>query len=425
MNESDGNHKTRGRRVVVTGVGAVTPVGNTATETWKALLAGQSGAAEITRFDAADFPTRFAAEVKGFDPLDFFDRKQLRRVGEFTQYAVAAAREAMNDCSLTVTEENANEFGVYISSGIGDFRRIEDEHSVYLTRGPRRVSPFFMASVFANLAAGNVSIRHGLKGPNSSTSTACAAGNHAIGDSYRLIERGDAVAMLCGGTEATITPMAMAGFSAMKALSTRNNEPRRASRPFDAGRDGFVVGEGAGLVVLEELDHALARGAKIYAEIIGYSATSDAYHVSAPDPAQSGVVRVMRHAVESAGIKASDIDYINVHGTSTPLGDISETNAIRKFFGEHAYKLAISSTKSMTGHMLGAAGGAESVFSVLAIRDQVAPPTINLESPDPQCDLDCVSNVARQMNVDYVLSNGFGFGGTNAALIFRRFENRP
>jgi 3-oxoacyl-[acyl-carrier-protein] synthase II len=416
------SEKNTKRRVVVTGLGLVTPLGNSVEATWKALLAGESGADSITKFDASNFPVRFAAEVKNFDPLDYFEKKQLKRVGEFARYAVAAAEEAMRDSRLPVTEESAENIGTYVSSGIGDFRRIEDEHSVYLQKGPRFVSPFFMATVFANLAAGNISIRFGLKGPNSSTSTACAAGNHAIGDSFKIIERGDADAMVCGGAEATITPMAIAGFASMKALSTRNDEPQKASRPFDAARDGFVVGEGSGIVVLEELEHAKARGAKIYAEIVGYGMTSDAFHITAPDETQSGVIRVMQKAIGDAGINGADIGYINVHGTSTPLGDISETLAIKKLFKEHAYKLAISSTKSMTGHMLGAAGGVEAVFSILALHNQIIPPTINYEFPDPECDLDYVPNEARPAALNYALSNGFGFGGTNAALIFKKYS---
>ena len=409
------------KRVVVTGLGAITPLGNSVEATWAAALAGQSGAGSITKFDASDFPVRFACEVKDFDPLDYFEKKQLKRIGEFARFAVAAAGEALSDSGLEIDERTAEEVGAYISSGIGDFRRIEDEHTKYLRGGPRTVSPFFMATVLANLAAGNVSIRFGLKGPNSSTSTACAAGNHAIGDSFRIIQRGDAIAMVCGGAESTITPMAMAGFSSMKALSTRNDAPQKASRPFDLERDGFVVGEGAGILVLEELEHAKARQAKIYAELVGYGMTSDAFHITAPDETQSGVIRVMQKALKDAGIEPAAIDYINVHGTSTPLGDISETLAIKKLFGAHAYQLAISSTKSMTGHLLGAAGGVEAIFSVKALENQVLPPTINYETPDPECDLDYVPNEARPAAVEYALSNGFGFGGTNAALIFKSY----
>lgn len=416
----DTNNK---RRVVVTGLGMVTPLGNSVSETWKGVLDGKSGAADITKFDTAGFPVHFAAEVKGFEPLDYFEKKELKRVGIFSQYAMAASDEAIRDSGLTITDDNAENCGTYISSGIGDFKRIEDEHTVLLNKGPRGVSPFFMATVFANLAAGNVSIRFGLKGPNSSSSTACAASNHAIGDSFRIIERGDADVMVCGGTEATITPMAMAGFAAMKALSTRNDDPAAASRPFDLQRDGFVVGEGSGILVLEELEHAKKRGAKIYAEIVGYGMTGDAFHITAPDETQSGVIRAMTRALNSAQLAPESIDYINVHGTSTPLGDISETLAIKKLFGEHAYKLAMSSTKSMTGHLLGAAGGIEAVFSILALRDQILPPTINNVTPDPECNLDIVPNTPRPSSVSYVLSNGFGFGGTNASLIFKKFDS--
>lgn len=406
---------------MVTGLGLITPLGNTVESTWEALLSGESGADYITKFDATNFPARFAAEVKNFEPLDYFEKKELKRVGDFARFAVAAAQEALRDSGLPVTEENAEHIGTYISSGIGDFRRIEDEHVKYLTGGPRAVSPFFMATVLANLAAGNVSIRFGLKGPNSATSTACAAGNHAIGDSFRIIQRGDATAMVCGGAESTITPMAVAGFSSMKALSTRNDAPRKASRPFDAQRDGFVVGEGAGVVVLEELEHARGRKANIYAEVVGYGATADAFHITAPDETQSGVIRAMRKAIEDAGITADKIDYVNVHGTSTPLGDTSETLAIKKLFKEHAYELAVSSTKSMTGHLLGAAGGVEAVFSILALHRGVLPPTINYEYPDPTCDLDYVPNEARPARISYALSNGFGFGGTNATLVFKAY----
>jgi 3-oxoacyl-[acyl-carrier-protein] synthase II len=410
------------RRVVITGLGMISPLGNSVSENWQAILAGKSGAGKITKFDTADFPVKFAAEVKNFDPLNYFEKKDLRRVGEFTQFAVAAAQEALHDSGLKITEENAEDVGAYISSGIGDFRRIEDEHAKLLEKGARGVSPFFMATVLANLAAGNVSIRFGLKGPNSSTSTACAAGNHAIGDSFRIIQRGDALAMVCGGAESTITPMAMAGFSSMKALSTRNDAPQKASRPFDAQRDGFVVGEGSGILVLEEYEHAKARGAKIYAEIVGYAMTGDAFHITAPDETQSGVIRVMQKAVKDAGISPENIDYINVHGTSTPLGDKAETLAIKKTFGEHAFKLAISSTKSMTGHLLGAAGGVEAVYTILAIHHQKIPPTINYEFPDPECDLDYVPNQPRDSKIDFALSNGFGFGGTNAAVIFKKVD---
>jgi 3-oxoacyl-[acyl-carrier-protein] synthase II len=385
-------------------------------------MAGKSGVGPLTKFDDSNFPVHFAAEVKAFDPLQFVEKKEARKMGEFTQYAIAASDEAISDAGLKTNPEIAERVGTYISSGIGDFRGIEDEHEKLLRLGPRSVSPFFIISVLANMAAGWVSIRNGAKGPNSATATACASGNHAIGDSFRIIERGDADVMICGGAESTITPMAVAGFCAMRALSTRNEDPTGASRPFDRGRDGFVLGEGAGILVLEELEFARKRGARIYAEIAGYATTSDAYHITKPDQTQQGVIRVMRRAIADAGASPTDIGYINAHGTSTPLGDAAETLAIKKAFGAHAYRLAVSSTKSMTGHLLGAAGGVEAAFTVLAVDRQVLPPTINYEVPDPECDLDYVPNEPRKSNLTYALSNGFGFGGTNAALVFRRFE---
>jgi 3-oxoacyl-[acyl-carrier-protein] synthase II len=410
------------RRVVVTGLGLVTPLGNTVEATWAGLMAGKSGAGPITKFDTSNFPVRFACEVKDFDPLGYVEKKEARKMGSFTHYAIAASDEAIADSGLKITDENAESVGTYISSGIGDFWGIEREHSKLLRGGPRAVSPFFLVSILANMAAGQVSIRNGLKGPNSATATACAAGNHAIGDSFKIIQRGDAVAMICGGAESTITPMTMAGFAAMRALSTRNDDPERASRPFDRDRDGFVVGEGAGIMILEELEHALGRGAHIYAEIAGYGATADAYHMTAPDETQSGVIRAMRRAMHDARISTETIGYINAHGTSTALGDKGETLAVKKTFGAHAYGLALSSTKSMTGHLLGAAGGIESVFTVLAIHRGMLPPTINYITPDPECDLDYVANEAREARVDCALTNGFGFGGTNATLAFRRFD---
>jgi 3-oxoacyl-[acyl-carrier-protein] synthase II len=415
-------HDLMKHRVVVTGLGLVTPLGNTVEATWAGLMAGRSGAGPITKFDASDFPVRFACEVKDFDPLDYVEKKEARKMGAFTHYAIAASDEALADSGLQITHENAERIGTYISSGIGDLWGIEREHSKFLSEGPRRVSPFFIVSVLANMAAGQVSIRNGAKGPNSATATACAAGNHAIGDSFKIIQRGDAAAMICGGAESTITPMSIAGFAAMRALSTRNDDPERASRPFDRDRDGFVVGEGAGIMILEELEHARQRGAHIYAEIVGYAATADAYHMTAPDETQSGVIRAMRRAIEDAGISPEKIGYINAHGTSTPLGDRGETLAVKKTFGAHSYKLAFSSTKSMTGHLLGAAGGIEAVFTVLAIHRRKLPPTINYATPDPECDLEYVANEAREALVEYALTNGFGFGGTNAALVFRRFE---
>jgi len=410
------------RRVVVTGLGLVTPLGNTGESTWHGLMAGKSGAGPITKFDASNFPARFACEVKEFDPLNYVEKKEARKMGAFTHYAIAASDEALADSGLRISRTNAEDIGVYISSGIGDFWGIEREHLKLLSEGPNSISPFFIISVLANMAAGQISIRNGAKGPNSATATACAAGNHAIGDSFKIIQRGDAVAMICGGAESTITPMSIAGFAAMRALSTRNQDPGGASRPFDLNRDGFVVGEGSGIMILEELEHARRRRARVYAEIVGYGMTADAYHISAPDETQGGVIRSMQRAIQDAGITPEGIGYINAHGTSTPLGDKSETLAVKKTFGEHAYQLAFSSTKSMTGHLLGAAGGVESVITVLAIHHRKLPPTINYHTPDPECDLDYVPNEARDATVAAALTNGFGFGGTNASLVFRRFD---
>ncbi|MDQ3131718.1 MAG: beta-ketoacyl-ACP synthase II [Acidobacteriota bacterium] len=410
------------RRVVITGLGLVTPCGNDVATTWAAMKRGESGADYIKKFDTEKFSVKFACEVKDFDPLNFLDKKEARRMGAFTHFAIAAADEAMKHSGLRIDESNAEMAGTYISSGIGDFWAIEREHDKLLLGGPDRVSPFFIPQSIVNLASGNVSIRHGLKGPNTATATACAAGAHAIGDSFRIIERGDADVMICGGAESAITPMSVAGFASMRALSTRNDDPKRASRPFDAEREGFVIGEGAGIIILEGLDFAQARGAKIYGEIVGYGMSGDAFHITAPDETGSGPMRVMLKAIKDAGITPEQIGYINAHGTSTPYNDKYETLAIKKTFGEHAYKLAVSSTKSMTGHALGAAGGIEAVFSILAMNDNVLPPTINYEFPDPDCDLDYVVNEARNAEVNYVLSNSFGFGGTNACLIFKRFS---
>lgn len=410
------------RRVVVTGLGLVTPCGNDVPSTWGALMRGESGAGEITKFDAEKFSAKFACEVKNFDPLNFLDKKEARRMGAFTHFALAASDEAVKDSGLVIDDSNAEMVGTYISSGIGDFWAIEREHEKLLRSGPDRVSPFFIVSAIVNLAAGNVSIRHGAKGPNSATATACSAGAHAIGDSFRLIERGDADAMICGGAESAITPMSVAGFASMRALSTHNSEPKKASRPFDAERDGFVIGEGAGIVILEELEFAKRRGANILAEIVGYGMSGDAFHVTMPDETGSGAIRVMERAIKDAGISPDQIGYVNAHGTSTPYNDKFETLAIKKVFGDRAYELPVSSTKSMTGHALGAAGGIEAVFSILAMRENTLPPTINYEHPDPDCDLDYVPNEPRQTSVDYVLSNSFGFGGTNACLIFKRYE---
>lgn len=410
------------RRVVVTGLGLVTPVGNDVPTTWDALMNGVSGADAITKFDAERYSARFACEVKGFDALDFLDKKEARRMGAFTHFALAASDEAMKHSGLVIDESNAEMVGTYISSGIGDFWAIEREHEKLLNSGPDRVSPFFIVSAIVNLAAGNVSIRHGAKGPNSATATACSAGAHAIGDSFRIIERGDADAMICGGAESAITPMSVAGFASMRALSTRNDDPKHASRPFDLERDGFVIGEGAGLLILEELEFAKARGANILAEIVGYGMSGDAFHVTMPDETGSGAIRVMQRAIKDAGIEPEQIGYINAHGTSTPYNDKFETLAIRKVFGDHAYKIPVSSTKSMTGHALGAAGGLEAVFSVKAMMENKLPPTINYKTPDPDCDLDYIPNTPRDASVDYVLSNNFGFGGTNACLIFKRYS---
>ena len=419
------------RRVVVTGLGLVTPCGHTVPETWSALMSGKSGVGYIEKFDTEKFSVKIGAEVKGFDPLKFVEKKEARKMGTFIHFAVAAADEAVYDAGLVERGRKLNEVygdeaayrtGTYISSGIGDFWAIEREHSKLLDEGPHRVSPFFIPSSIVNLAAGQVSIRFGAKGPNSATATACSAGAHAIGDSLKIIQRGDADVMICGGAESAITPMSVAGFAAMRALSTRNDDPVHASRPFERDRDGFIIGEGAGIMILEELEFAKARGAKIYAELVGYGATADAFHITMPDETASGAIRVMQMAMRDGGAQPEQVNYINAHGTSTPYNDKFETLAIRKTFGAHADKLAVSSTKSMTGHLLGAAGGIEAVFSVLAITRNMVPPTINYVNPDPECDLDYVPNEAREAHVNYALSNSFGFGGTNAALLFKRFE---
>ena len=410
------------RRVVVTGIGLVSALGIGTRETWEALLAGQSGVTRITRFDVSGYATQIAAEVKGFDPLAFIEKKEIKKMDLFIQYAIAAAQFAMDDSGLQITETNAPNIGVYIDSGIGGFITIEREHEALLNGGPRKVSPFFIPSAIINLASGQVSIRFGAKGPNSATCTACSASAHAIGDAYEIIKRCDADAMIAGGSEAAICAMSVGGFGQLRALSTRNDEPARASRPFDKDRDGFIIGEGAGVLILEELEHARRRGAAIYAEIVGYGMSSDAYHMTAPSEDGDGARRVMAMAVRKAGVAPSDLDYINAHGTSTPYNDRLETLAIRNCFGEHAERLAISSTKSMTGHLLGGAGGLEAGITALAVYHQVAPPTINLDDPDPECDLDYVPHQSRQMPIRYALSNSFGFGGTNAALLFKRFE---
>ena len=410
------------RRVVVTGIGLVSPLGIGTDTNWQALSAGQSGVGPITKFDATAFPTRIAGEVKGFDPLRFVDKKDVKKMDVFIQYAIGASQFAVDDARLVVTPEMSVRAGVFIASGIGGFTTIEREHIALLEGGPRKISPFFIPSAIINLAAGQVSIRFGAKGPNSATCTACSASAHAIGDAYEIIRRGAADVMIAGGSEAAITPMGVGGFSAMRALSRRNDEPQRASRPFDKDRDGFVVGEGAGVLILEECETALRRGARVYAELVGYGMSADAYHITAPSEDGDGPFRVMCAAIKDAAVKPTDVAYINAHGTSTPHGDRVETIAIKRCFGEHAKKLAVSSTKSMTGHLLGAAGGLEAGITVLAIYKQLAPPTVNLDDPDPECDLDYVPNAMRPLAIEYALSNSFGFGGTNAALLFKRFH---
>src|SRR5437588_9333804 len=417
-----GGFLTLNRRVVVTGLGLVTPVGNSVETTWAALVEGRNGADYIKKFDTEKYPVRFACEVKNFDPLNYVEKKEARKMGAFIHYAVAASQEAVKDSGLKITDDIAEGVGTYISSGIGDFWAIEREHEKLLRDGPNRVSPFFIPSAIVNLASGQVSIRHNAKGPNSATATACSAGAHAIGDSFKIIQRGDADAMICGGAESAITPMSVAGFAALRALSTRNDDPKHASRPFELHRDGFVIGEGAGILILEELDFARRRDARIYAEVVGYGMTGDAFHITIPDDSGSGAVRVMQKALADAKVAPEEVGYINAHGTSTPYNDKFETTASQTALDAHAYKLAISATKSMTGHLLGAAGGVEGVFSVLAIHKNTLLPTINYETPDPDCDLDYIPNQMREGTVQYALSNSFGFGGTNAALLFKRYE---
>lgn len=410
------------RRVVITGMGLICGSGNTKEEVWSNLLAGRSGVGPVTRFDISAFPVRIASEIKNFDPLKFIEKKEVKKMDPFIHYAVAASQEAMDDSGLRVTDENSTRFGTYIGSGIGGFGVIEREHEKYLKGGPGKISPFFIPAAIVNLAAGQVSIRFGLKGPNSATCTACSSGAHAVGDSFKIIQRGDADAMLCGGAEAAITPMGVGGFAAMRALSTRNDDPEHASRPFDADRDGFVIGEGSGMLVLEELEHARARGAKIYAEMAGYGMSSDAFHITQPSENGDGAVRVMANAIRDAGVEPHDVDYINAHGTSTFYNDKLETLAIKRVFGDSAYSIPVSSTKSMMGHLLGAAGGVEAGIVALALHDQIMPPTASYEKPDPECDLDYVPNVSRRKPMRYVLSNSFGFGGTNAALLMKRYD---
>jgi 3-oxoacyl-[acyl-carrier-protein] synthase II len=409
------------RRVVVTGLGLICGVGNTTEQVWASLLAGKSGVARITFFDTTQYPCQIAAEVKGFDPLNFIEKKELKKMGRYIHLALAAATEAMETSGLKVTPENSENIGVYIGSGIGGFDVIEREHTALMEGGPRKISPFFIPAAIVNLAAGHVSIRFGAKGPNMASATACTTSAHAVGDSFKIIQRGDADAMICGGAEAAITPMGIGGFCAMRALSTRNDDPERASRPWDRDRDGFVVGEGAGIMILEELEHARARGARILAEVVGYGMGGDAYHITQPAPEGEGGFRVMRNAIRDAKLTPTDIGYVNAHGTSTPVGDGLEAKAVRRLFGE--YKVPVSSTKSMTGHLLGGAGGLEAGISILALRDQILPPTLNLENQDEEtAGMDFVPNHARKASLDYALSNSFGFGGTNGSLVFRRWS---
>jgi len=410
------------RRVVVTGIGLVSAIGVGTEATWEGLCAGRSGVGPITRFDAAAFAARIAAEVKGFDPLQYVDKKDVKKMDTFIHYAIAASQAATADAGLVIGPENATRVGVFIASGIGGFGTIEREHQALLEGGPRRISPFFIPAAIINLAAGQVSIRLGAKGPNLATSTACAASAHAVGEAFEMIRRGVADAMIVGGSEAAITPMGVGGFAAMRALSTRNEEPARASRPFDRDRDGFVIGEGAGVVLLEELDQARRRGARVYAEVVGYGATADAYHITAPSDDGDGAVRAMAMALQSAGVRTDEVQYINAHGTSTPFNDKLESLAIRTLFGACADTIGVSSTKSMTGHTLGAAGGIEAGITALAVYHQTMPPTINQDTPDPECTLDYVPWKARTAPITYAMSNSFGFGGTNAALLLRRFD---
>ena len=410
-----------GRRVVVTGLGLICAVGNNSESTWQCLLAGKSGVGPITHFEAKDFACQIAAEVKNFDPLNFIEKKELKKMGRFIHLALAATDEAVKMSGLEVTPENATRVGVHIGSGIGGFDVIEREHSELLKGGPRKISPFFIPAAIVNLAAGQVSIRWGAKGPNEATCTACTTSAHSIGDAMKIIARDDADVMIAGGTEAAITPMGIGGFAAMRALSTRNNDPEHASRPFDSDRDGFIVGEGAGILILEELEHARRRGAHIMAELVGYGMSADAYHITQPAAEGEGAYRVMVNTLKDAKVQPSAVDYVNAHGTSTPIGDKEETKAIKRAFGEHAKKVAVSSTKSMTGHLLGGAGGLEAGICILALRDQIIPPTTNLEKPDPECDLDYVPNKPRKAKLEYVLTNSFGFGGTNGCLLFKRW----
>jgi 3-oxoacyl-[acyl-carrier-protein] synthase II len=409
------------RRVVVTGLGVVAPNGIGSEVFWENLVKGVSGIDRIARFDASHHDTKIAGEVKGFDPLLYAEKKEIKKMDRFIHYALAAAIMAFDDAKLTIKETERGRVGALIGTGMGGVPALEESYRTLLEKGPSRISPFFIPSIITNLASGRIAMRFGVRGPNSCVSTACATGNHAIGDSFELIKRGAADVMFAGGSEAVITPLTIGGFCAMKALSTRNDAPQRASRPFDKGRDGFVMGEGAGVLILEELEHALQRGAKVYAELVGYGMSADAYHITAPEPEGVGAIAAMLLALEDAGLKPEEVDYINAHGTSTPAGDTAETKAIKKVFGDHAYQLAVSSVKSMTGHLLGAAGGVESLATVLTVHHGLIPPTINYEEPDPECDLDYVPNNARKADVRVALTNSFGFGGTNATLVFRKY----
>jgi 3-oxoacyl-[acyl-carrier-protein] synthase II len=411
------------KRVVVTGLGAITPIGNTLEEYWAGLMSGKSGIAPITHFDAARHDCRIAGEVKGFDPLQYLEKKEAKRMDRFSQFAVCASKQALADADLKITELNASDIGVIIGTGVGGLKVLEDQQEIYLTKGPDRCSPFMIPMMISNMAAGLVAIQLGAKGPNCCTVTACAAGSNAIGEAFRLIQGGYAKAMICGGTESAITPLGIAGFAACKAISTCNDDPTHASRPFDVKRDGFVMGEGAGILILEELEFALARGAKIYGEVAGYAMTCDAYHMTGQIPGGVEAARAMALALKDAGLDPSTVDYINAHGTSTPINDPTETAAIKKTLGDHARKVAISSTKSMTGHLLGGAGGIEGVATALAIKNDMAPPTINLVTPDPECDLDYVPNTARSMPIEVAMSNSFGFGGHNVTLVFKKYHD--
>lgn len=412
----------RGRRVVITGLGAVTPLGNSAEVLWKACVAGCSGVGRIQAFDPSEYTTQIAAEVKNFDPTQFMEKKDARRMDRFVHFAIAAARMALDDSGLQITPDNAERVGTYIGSGIGGLSIIEEQHSTLMEKGPSRISPFLIPGIICGMGAGMAAIALGAKGPSSCVTTACAVGNNNIGDAFCVIQRGDADAMITGGAEAGITPLGIAGFCAARTMSTRNDAPERASRPFENGRDGFVMGEGSGVLILESLESALARGACIYGEMVGYGATTDAYHITSPAPEHEGAARSMRMALAQAGLKPEDVSYINAHGTSTELNDKNETVAIKNVFGDHAYKLPVSSTKSMTGHCIGAAGAVEAVICAMAIRDGIVPPTINYETPDPSCDLDYVPNEARKVDIDVVMSNAFGFGGHNATLVMRKYK---